>query len=71
MQAPVEFLDRSEYAAAMNARLELDPRRTAVLTVDMQRDYLDMQVASAPVAYERTARRRRSVLEGRDRVHPY
>jgi biuret amidohydrolase len=52
MRPPVEFLDRSDYKAAMNERLEVDPRRTAVLTVDMQRDYLDMQIASSPVAVD-------------------
>ena len=79
MQPPVEFLDRSAYAAAMNARLEIDPRRTAVLTVDMQRDYLDMQVGSSPVApdeAERVLRHARELLdfaraEGLPVVHVY
>jgi biuret amidohydrolase len=79
IQPPVEFLDRSEYTAAMNARLEVDPRRTAMLTVDMQRDYLDMQVASAPVApdeAERVLRHARDLLdfaraEGLPVVHVY
>jgi nicotinamidase-related amidase len=79
MQPPVEFLDRGAYKAAMNARLEIDPRRTAVLTVDMQRDYLDMQVGSAPVApdeAERVLRHARELLdfarsEGLPVVHVY
>jgi nicotinamidase-related amidase len=79
MQPPVEFLDRSAYAAAMNERLEIDPRRTAVLTVDMQRDYLDMQVGSSPVApeeAERVLRHARELLgfarsEGLPVVHVY
>jgi nicotinamidase-related amidase len=56
MRPPVEFLDRSDYKAAMNEHLEIDPRRTAVLTVDMQRDYLDMEVASSPVAIDEAER---------------
>ena len=56
MQPPVEFLDRSAYTAAMNERLEVDPRRTAVLTIDMQRDYLDMQVGSSPVTPDEAER---------------
>jgi biuret amidohydrolase len=56
VQPPVEFLDRGAYKAALNERLEIDPRRTAVVTVDMQRDYLDMQVASAPVAPDEAER---------------
>jgi nicotinamidase-related amidase len=56
MRPPVEFLDRSDYKAAMNEHLEIDPRRTAVLTVDMQRDYLDIEVASSPVAIDEAER---------------
>lgn len=33
----------------MNDLLHIDPRSTAVLTVDMQRDYLDLEIASSPV----------------------
>jgi len=34
----------------MNALLAIEPRRTVVLTIDMQRDYLDMEVGSNPLA---------------------
>jgi nicotinamidase-related amidase len=79
MQPPVEFLDRSGYTAAMNERLDIDRRRTAVLTVDMQRDYLDMEVGSSPVApdeAERVLRHARELLdfargEGLPVVHVY
>lgn len=37
------------YREAMNELLEVDTKRTVVLTVDMQRDYLDLEVASLPV----------------------
>jgi biuret amidohydrolase len=33
----------------MNDLLHMEPKSTAVLTVDMQRDYLDLDVASSPV----------------------
>jgi len=56
MKPPIEFLDRSAYKSAMNELLEIDPRRTVVLTVDMQRDYLDMTVGSSPVAPEEAER---------------
>ena len=50
MRPPVEFRNRRDYTEGMNALLEIDPARTVVLTVDMQRDYLDPDVASSPVA---------------------
>ena len=50
MQPPVEFRDRSDYKRRMNELLKIDPRKTVVLTVDMQNDYLDMEVATSPVA---------------------
>lgn len=56
MQPPVEFKDRGDYKRGMNALLELDPRRTVVVTVDMQNDYLDMARGTAPVAPEEAAR---------------
>lgn len=56
MKPPVEFQDRGAYRARMNELLRIDPARTVVLTVDMQRDYLDPEVASAPVALEEAER---------------
>jgi biuret amidohydrolase len=53
MKPPVEIRDRSEYKRRMNALLALDVKRTVVLTIDMQRDYLDMEVASNPLAPEK------------------
>ena len=50
MQPPVDFQDRSDYKRRMNALLEIDPAKTAVLTIDMQNDYLDMKLGTAPVA---------------------
>jgi nicotinamidase-related amidase len=56
MQPPVEIRDRSEYKRRMNELLKIDPRRTVVLTVDMQNDYLDMKLGTAPVAPEEAKR---------------
>jgi nicotinamidase-related amidase len=50
MIPPVEFQDRSAFTAGMNQVLEMDPASTIVLTVDMQRDYLDLSIASSPLA---------------------
>lgn len=79
MKPPVEFQDRTEYKRRMNALLTIDPRRTVVLAVDMQRDYLDLDVASAPVAAdeaERVMKHARDLLdfargEGLPVVHVY
>ena len=79
MQPPVEFRDTSADKAAVNATLRIDPRRTAVLTVDMQRNYLDMQVAHSPVdpdEAERVLRHAKDLLdfaraEGMPVVHVY
>ncbi len=53
MQPPVEIRDRSEYKRQMNALLTIDPRRTVVLTIDMQRDYLDVEIGSNLLAPEK------------------
>jgi nicotinamidase-related amidase len=56
MQPPVEIRDRSDYKRRMNELLKLDLRKTVVLTVDMQNDYLDMAIGTAPVAPEESKR---------------
>ena len=79
MNPPVTFQDRSEYKERMKALLELDRRRTVVVTVDMQRDYLDMEIGSAPVSpddAERVLKHARDLLdfargEGLPVVHVY
>lgn len=50
MQPPVDFQDREDFKERMRDLLTIDPASTAVLTVDMQRDYLDPDVATAPLA---------------------
>ena len=56
MQPPVEILDRSDYKRKMNEALVIDPKTTVVLTIDLQNDYLDMEVASLPVAADEAKR---------------
>lgn len=56
MKPPVEIKDRSDYQRRMNELLRIDPRRTVVLTVDMQNEYLDMKVGTSPVAPEESNR---------------
>jgi nicotinamidase-related amidase len=53
---PVAFRDMTEFKRRMNALLAVDPRRTVVLTVDMQRKYLDMEIGSDPVAPDESER---------------
>ena len=79
MKPPVEFQDRSAYKDRMKSLLTIDARRTVMVTVDMQRDYLDPEVASAPVALdeaERVVKNARDLLdfargEGLPVVHAY
>jgi len=56
MQPPVEIQDRSDYKRKMNDALTVDWKRAVALTIDMQNDYLDMSVASLPVAAEEAER---------------
>jgi nicotinamidase-related amidase len=48
--ANVEVLDRSAMSEKMLTLLSIDPRTTAMLTVDMHRGHLDSDVATMPVA---------------------
>ncbi|MPZ52176.1 MAG: isochorismatase family protein [Acidimicrobiia bacterium] len=41
--------DRSEFRARLNEALAIDPGRTAALTIDMQREYLDESVGQSVV----------------------
>lgn len=49
MMPPVEIRDREGYKHSMRDLLQLEPARTVAITVDIQRDYVDPSVASAPV----------------------
>jgi nicotinamidase-related amidase len=53
-QAP-PVVDRRDMLRALNQALEIDPRRTAVITIDCQRSHLDLAVATMPVAPQAAA----------------
>jgi nicotinamidase-related amidase len=48
-------VDRRDMVRALNAALAIDPRRTAVITIDCQRSHLDLAVATLPVAPQAAA----------------
>lgn len=52
----VEIVDRASLLEGLYRELVLDPRRTAVVTVDMHRGHLDMDVATMPAKPEDAAR---------------
>src|SRR3954467_4391075 len=50
--ASVEIVDRSSLMTGLYRELVLDPRATAVVTIDMHRGHLDMEVATLPAKPE-------------------
>jgi nicotinamidase-related amidase len=48
----VNIVDRSSLIAGLYQQLVLDPKETAVLTIDMHRGHLDMDVATMPAKPE-------------------
>jgi nicotinamidase-related amidase len=48
-------VDRGDMIQALNDLLDLDPRRTAVITIDCHRGHLDLAVATMPVAPQEAA----------------
>jgi nicotinamidase-related amidase len=55
------LLDRQAFVEALRRQLQVDPRRTAVLAVDVHRGHLDPQVATMPVSPEDGSRVRAAV----------
>jgi len=53
-QAP-HVVDRRDFLRALNDALDIDPRRTAVITIDCQRSHLDLAVATMPVSPQAAA----------------
>jgi nicotinamidase-related amidase len=53
-QAP-RVVDREDMVRALNDDLQIDPRRTAVITIDCHRGHLDLAVATMPVAPQAAA----------------
>src|SRR6476646_12214870 len=54
----VEITDRTDMTSKLEQLLVLDPRQTAIVTVDMHRGHLDMEVATMPTKPEDVARHR-------------
>ena len=50
--AAVQIVDRSSLIQGLYRELVLDPRQTAIVTVDMHRGHLDMDVATMPAKPE-------------------
>lgn len=50
--ASVEIVDRSDMRDTMLSHLELRPRETAIVTIDMHRGHLDPEIATQPAAAE-------------------
>jgi len=50
--AHVEIVDRSSLVSGLYRELVLDPKQTAVVTIDMHRGHLDMEVATMPAKPE-------------------
>ena len=48
----VEILDRSEMTDRLKEMIRLDPKETAVVTIDMHRGHLDPEVATMPASDE-------------------
>jgi biuret amidohydrolase len=48
----VEIVDRSSLVSGLYQELVLDPKQTAVVTIDMHRGHLDMEVATMPAKPE-------------------
>src|SRR3989440_3924358 len=63
---PVEIVDRSSLITGLYRQLELKPAETAVITIDMHRGHLDMDVATMPAKPEdavRVIKHARSALD--------
>ncbi len=50
--ASIEIVDRSSLLAGLHKELRLDAKEAAIVTVDMHRGHLDMEVATMPVRPE-------------------
>ena len=56
-----EIVDRRDFVEALRGQLEIDPRRTAILAVDVHRGHLDPEIGTMPVAPDDAARVRAAV----------
>lgn len=53
---PVEIVDRSSLLAGLYRELKMNPRETGIVTIDMHRGHLDMDVATMPAKPEDATR---------------
>jgi biuret amidohydrolase len=53
---PVEIVERSSLISGLYQQLELKPAETAIITIDMHRGHLDMDVATMPAKPEDATR---------------
>ncbi len=64
--ASIEILDRASLLAGLHKELHLDAKETALVTIDMHRGHLDMDVATMPATPEdakRVIRNARAALD--------
>src|SRR5258708_36321395 len=64
--ASIEILDRASLLAGLHEELHLDAKETALVTIDMHRGHLDMDVATMPARPEdakRVIRNARAALD--------
>ena len=54
--ASIEILDRASLLAGLHKELHLDAKETALVTIDMHRGHLDMDVATMPATPEDASR---------------
>src|SRR5229473_2628945 len=54
--ASIEIVDRSSLLAGLYKELHLDAKETALVTIDMHRGHLDMDVATMPATPEDASR---------------
>src|SRR5229473_6238781 len=50
--ASIEIVDRSSLLAGLHKQLHLEAKETAIVTIDMHRGHLDMDVATMPAKPE-------------------
>jgi len=64
--SPVQIVDRSSLISGLYRQLELKPAETAIITIDMHRGHLDMEVATMPAKPEDAKRVVASAREALD-----
>ena len=50
--ATVDIVDRADMTEKLKGMLELNPKQTAIVTIDMHRGHLDTEVATMPASAE-------------------